>query len=141
MQLEPGELQYAAKWFINRLIPDKADRIDLSVYVRRMKDDYGRCWHYENQPMKFDIIIDAGLSTTMTIRTLAHEATHVAQYASGKMKTLWNKKKKVLWKRTKIYDEKFEGEAYRNSPWEKEAKAMEIRLMKAYVRHRTRSSS
>lgn len=134
-KFERNEHYYAAHWFLSRLIPDLVEKIDLSVYARKMHD-YGRCWTYEKSPFVYTIVVNANLGRRETLRTIAHEAVHVMQYVTGKLQDRWKQDKgKVLWKKTTLIDNSYEGQAYKQAPWEIEANAMEDRLMLAYLRH------
>jgi hypothetical protein len=133
-KFERNEPYYVAHWFLTRLIPDLVDKLDLSVYIRAM-DDRGRCWSYEKYPCKYTIVINPDMGRRDTLRTIAHESYHIVQYATGKMKDLWKQDKgKVLWKK-KIMENAYDGQAYRNAPWEIEASSMEEKLLRAYLRH------
>ena len=135
-KFEVNEPYYAAHWFLARLIPDLVDKVDLSVYIRQQKYK-GHLWTFQHYPNLYTMVIKSSIGRRESLRTIAHECVHIAQYATGKMKDIWenNKGKKVLWKKEHLLDNTYDGKAYTNSPWEVEARAMEDKLMFAYLRH------
>jgi hypothetical protein len=137
-KFERNEPYYAAHWFLSRLVRNTVivDQIELNVYIRKMTKQDGVCWSYSEDPFLYDIVINSKLGRRDSLRALAHEAVHVYQYVTGKMRDVRNKRKdKVLWMRSELLDNSYEGAAYRNAPWEIEAKDMQERLMNAYLRH------
>lgn len=133
VQFERNERIYVVYWFLKRLVPDLVDKIDVNIYVRKMHDDFGRCYAYKKHSRAFDIVIDTNLSYRKALRTIAHEAAHIMQYVTGKMQDLPDKR--VLWKKKKVFDNTYKGKAYHEAPWEIEADALQEKLMLAYLRH------
>jgi hypothetical protein len=88
----------------------------------------------KKQPRKFIIGISLhSKSANEKLSTLAHEATHVKQYAVGHLdhlghNTIWRGK---VWK-NKVKDET---DTYFDSPWEIEAYGMERGLVYRYVEY------
>jgi hypothetical protein len=75
------------------------------------------------RPREFVIEIDSSLSKRAILRGLAHELTHVKQYARGEMKDYIKMPSKVRWQ-DYIYevDQDQDGDLdYWTSPWEVEA--------------------
>src|SRR5882757_3289499 len=141
MHLSPGEAQFAFQWFLNRLIPDQVEKLDLAIYVRKMDIDSGRCWAYQDHPRKFIVVVNSKNNYHKMISSIAHECVHIEQYVTGKLKKIWrdDRAKHALW-RKKIFVETYEGRTYRDSPWEKDARVREKKLMCAYLRFKKRSS-
>lgn len=132
-----NEAQFAAKWMLNYLIKDqdKADSIDLKIYIRHMSD-WGRM-HWFDDDKKFVIVLDASVGRRASLLTLAHEIIHVYQFLSGKRR---NMKSGVYWKRRKILndinDEDFLTiSEYFALPWEAEAYRLQARVSRAYQRY------
>ena len=72
---------------------------------------------------EFEIEVDSGLGRVFLLRTIAHELTHVKQYARKELvdgDCNYQKWNKVL------YNEKVVG--YKNLPWEAEARLLEKQL-------------
>lgn len=136
---EPYE---AAMWMLRKQVGDLADKIKLKVYIRKMSKQRGVCWSYKNHPNEFTIVIDSDMGRNRSLRTIAHETVHVAQYLTGKIKDIWDDRsaRKVMWK-DKIFDSADSGAAYFNSPWEKEAYAQQDRIADAYRRHLRKKST
>lgn len=135
-KFERNEPAYAVDFFLRKLIPDQVDSLNVSVYIRKMKHQNGQCWGFSNTAKKYIIVISSDMGRTESLRSLAHEAVHVYQFVTGKMKDFYGKKNKgkVQWK-TRMFDNAYEGSAYDNAPWEVEARGMQERLMRSYKRH------
>lgn len=130
----------AARWYLSRLVSSGlAEKIQLEVYIRKMKHQRGMCWAYEKHPLQYTIVIDSNMGRRDSLRALAHESVHAAQYATGKMRDLWGQNRgKVLWK-NQMMDNVDTGSAYFNTPWEKEAYGMQERLMRSYLQYVAKS--
>lgn len=134
-KFETNEPYYAAKWMLGRLVPSElVDKLDLNVYIRKMKHQHGICWAYQNHPNMYDIVISSNMGRKESLRVLAHETVHVWQYITGKMRDLYGQSNrgKVLWKNKMLENS---DSAYYNLPWEKEAFAMQEKLLDAYLAH------
>jgi len=132
----PNEPQEAVRFFLNRLVPDLADRINVDVYFRRMKKQIGQCWMArEWSKRNFVVTCRSGLSRRKSLKVLAHECVHIMQYATGKLSDI--NPQQVLWKRSEIidYPTKATVKEYNSTPWESEAIRMEEKLVRAYLRH------
>lgn len=135
-KFERNEPYFAAHWMLGRLVSeDLLNKIKLSVYIRNMHKQHGNCWSYEKSPLEYTIVIKSALGRRDSLRALAHESTHVMQYATGKMQDMWGQHRgKVMWK-DRLMENEIRGSAYYNCPWEKEANAMQEKLLQAYLAH------
>jgi hypothetical protein len=120
----------ASKWMLNYLIKDKnkTRKLKVSVYFRNMIEDTGRC--YDRTKTHFVIVLSPDMSRNESLRVLAHECVHIAQFVTGK---LFIKNGEGHWK-SKIYKETDDMSyaAYRALPWEKEAFRRQSKVAKAY---------
>lgn len=92
---------------------------------------------YENNPKNFEIILRDNLGFRNTLMALAHEFTHIKQYAKGELKHSVRYVNKVIFKK-KLYDD-FRDEDrfyYFNLPYEIEAFGREYGLYALYKDYR-----
>jgi len=89
-------------------------------------DDFG------GPPRMFRLHIDAGLSKRMSLLTLAHEMTHMKQYAIGELKDYVKYPNKIKWKGEIIEKDSSE---YWDAPWEIEALGREQGLYNMFKWH------
>jgi hypothetical protein len=135
----------AAMWMLRRQVPaELADKVKLKVHIRKMKHQKGQCWNYKGDKFTFDIVIHSDMGRIKSLRTIAHETVHVAQYLTGRMKNVWPNKKQgtkraVMWKDKEFADAQ-SGKAYYDSPWEKEAYGMQDKIMNAYISNHPRKN-
>ena len=98
--------------------------------------DYAYCdWEFDNHRSRdFIITIDSKLNKRETLLALAHEMTHLAQYAKGDMKDMMRPAKMIKWQNN-LYDCEFD---YWSAPWEREARGMEMELYVKYIQCKKR---
>lgn len=134
-KFEKYEPEYAAQYFLRKLVSEElAERINMRIYFRNMKDDYGRCWAYQDDPLDYSIVLHSDMGRIQSLRVLAHETVHVMQYATKKMQDVWHTKDRVLWK-NRMVKNITAGAAHFELPWEKEAYKRQNSLLKSYLKH------
>ena len=79
----------------------------------------------KGQPREFTLELQRGMSEKQTLKTLAHEMTHVKQYAYGEIDELGTK-----WLSRKLDHDSV---PYHKRPWEIEAFQTEERLYKKWI--------
>jgi hypothetical protein len=129
-KVELAEIRQAAVWYAHRLMgPRLAKNIQLKLvfkqdlrYNRNIWAECG-CKDPGPRPRKFVITMDAHAARKTMLLTLAHEMTHVKQFARRELIEI---KADVLFK---WYGEVFGDEVhYYETPWEIEAHGREIGL-------------
>lgn len=96
------------------------------------EDTYADCMYeyVDPRPKDFVIRIDSCLDNEMFVKTLAHELTHVKQWAKGEMKTYDRNFKVTRWQNQKIRHDIIN---YFDHPWEIEAHGREYGLYVQYI--------
>jgi len=129
-----AELGYAAEFFGIVLLPEKLDKnICVHIHVGDVADDsFGSCiWTDNNhRPRIFYIEIKTDMTRAKTIKVLAHEMTHLKQYAKGELKDFVTPSKRHLnkWKGETVERNQY----YWTSPWEIDAYGHEPGLWEMY---------
>ena len=82
-------------------------------------------YNSKGKPREFILELKSKQSEKELLKTLAHEMTHVAQYAYGKLNEKGN-----MWLSRKL---DYDSVPYHKRPWEKEAFKMEKKLYKEFV--------
>lgn len=99
----------------------------------------GYCTWIKNNhhPRRFKIQLCPKLEYSYQLEVLAHEMTHLKQFARGTLKQLKTYRKglySIRWKNSYYEDIKSaQDDTYHKQPWEIEAKKMESELVKRYV--------
>lgn len=124
-----GEMIEYAEFCINKLLPRKR-RLTIKIdFVKNLSKSEGLdAWCVANDVAKhrkhhdFIIQIDSGLSKTDKFKSLAHELTHVKQFAKGEL--LYDKRNLdvSIWKGQRYIDKNV---GYESEPCEVEAVANE----------------
>lgn len=96
----------------------------------------GTCsWDDDNlRPREFTVTVDSGLTRPKTLLSIAHEAVHIKQYATGELKYLI-RRCACIWRGKEVDDDK----PYTELPWEVEAWGRERELFEAFERKRKAS--
>ena len=122
-------IRKAALFFGDYLLGKKlSEKVNVFIEFDRHEDmdgDYAYCDIMDENPKWFVITIDRTLSRKDTLLALAHEMVHAKQYAKGELKDLSKPAKMVKW-----LGEKYDPDLidYWSSPWEREARGMEMEL-------------
>jgi hypothetical protein len=86
-------------------------------------------------PREFEILIRPSLSRADTYMVLAHEMSHVEQYARGRLHFYQRDSDRARWK-NKVYKSTIKSlKEYLRKPWEIEATKMEEKLIEALYLH------
>jgi len=131
-KVDKKEIKEAASFFCDYLM--KRLSKNVLVVIKLKKDLYkqSKCFGFamytdddakNHNHREFEIEVDSGLGRVFLLRTIAHELTHVKQYARKELvdgDCNYQKWNKVL------YNEKVVG--YKNLPWEAEARLLEKQL-------------
>jgi hypothetical protein len=117
---------YGQQLFTRQLWP----YIEIEVRLLKSIRDYGYCscldvTNAHGKPRGFEVVLKSTLSEHDMLTTLAHEMTHVHQFATGKLSDTHEK-----WLSTKIPEDT----NYNDLPWEVEAVCMETVLYQTYIR-------
>lgn len=118
---------YAQELFSKRLI----DSLHIHVeFIELSENEYGYCNSEDETNRNFLISINKNLTPELTLLALAHEMGHVKQYAKFELKDY------VYGGRTKFKDRIFEkaSVSYWQSPWEKDARKIERKLYRAFLK-------
>lgn len=125
--------------------PWMAARINLNVYLQINSDDVGLMKYYYSKKMRdFDIYIHQSCSYECFIKTMAHEMTHVRQYARRELREY---KRYVSWRGRKIYIIRRQDNepsivqsahgkmrTYDDFPWELDARNNELPMYQRYMK-------
>lgn len=98
----------------------------------KKEETYADCMYeyIDPRPKDFVIRIDNNLDNEMFVKTLAHELTHVKQWAKGEMKIYERNFKVTRWQNQKIRHDLIN---YFDMPWEIEAHGREHGLYAQYI--------
>ena len=99
---------------IKKLMP-RIRTLNIDVEFENIGETFGYCEEGDTN-RDFTLIINKNLSIDDLVTTIAHEMVHVKQYARNELTHINGKH---MWK-SRLYNED-----YYNSPWEKEAYALE----------------
>lgn len=131
-----SECKAAVQFAANKLFSSKLqDRLQISLWFSTKEtadnDWFGYCNPERNtfKPREFEIAVDPGLTRYYLLRTIFHEMAHVEQYARGRLKEYVRMSGVIGWE-GKHYKDKREERT--NTPWEKEARSLELRLYKQF---------
>jgi len=132
---EHAEYLKATTFYLNKLLNGNVKGINLTIKFKKMPYGVnGRACNrrYEDSPYKIEIC--KYITKGKILKTLAHECTHVKQYATGelKSKTLFenNRCKRILiWKGKEI-----RRSVYLNREWEIEARKMGEVLSESFTK-------
>ena len=114
----------AARYMIRELLPRKKNLV-LDVSIQNIKEKaMGYCDYVERDT--FELTVHNKCSLYEYVSTIAHELTHLKQYAKGELVT---KIRKVYWKGEDMSDV-----PYSKQPWEKEANRVESDLAKKFIK-------
>ena len=97
----------------------------------------GMCsWDDDNrQPREFTVTVDSGLTKSKMLLSIAHEAVHIKQYATGELRYLI-RRCACKWRGKEIDADNM---PYTDLPWEAEAWGRERELFEAFERKRKAS--
>jgi nitrate/nitrite-specific signal transduction histidine kinase len=124
-------VQAAAEYFIQKLLPQKRVlNLDIRILdgLIELRGNAGECWDLKPEH-DYTVIIDGSLPLPHILTTLAHELTHVKQFAK---KELIFGKKSDIWKGV-VFSHATRGKKYLSLPWEKEARSKEIPLVVEFI--------
>lgn len=130
-----AKIRKAALYFIDQLMPKKR-RLDIRIFIKKdlqkTEKMAGSCtaedFHINKKHFEFTIHIDEGLNFKDTLSILAHELTHVKQYATGQLLYDTVNPEISLWEGKRYDDTKI---PYEKQPWEKDAVKQEVALLKS----------
>ncbi len=131
-------IRKAAKHYAGMLMnPRLHENIHCTIYLIdfEKKDDHGDCIaYYDGMDARlFDIRINKNLSKRRILEILAHEATHLKQYATGQ----WYEYDRTPNRHrfdNKIIDLDKESDDYWLAPWEVEAYGSEFGLYQSFMK-------
>ena len=134
------EYACAVEWMLNELAGKRlTSRLEVNVRLvpgLKAKDGCkGDCtWEDDNlRPREFTVRLDTEMPRQTQFKILAHELTHVKQYARGELFDTC-RLDKIRWKRRMYaYPDKVSNRVYMKWPWEVEARKMEQVLYKKWV--------
>lgn len=91
-------------------------------------------WEDKNiRAREFMVLVDSGLIKSKLLMSLAHEAVHIRQYATGQLKHYMRKTPDIKWLDTFVDDTKV---PYHELPWEVEAWDLEPVLYRDFLKHK-----
>lgn len=136
--LSKEEMGDALEWFISQLVPDNLRRkLFVSLHYRDIHPGYSAEARPTRGKTHFRIDLATSLRRRSTqLKALAHEAVHIEQWATGKLLDVGPHY--AVWKNRVVLETGPGGGAfiaYRNLPWEREARRLEKRLYVKYVAH------
>lgn len=119
-------LRYAAHYFSHKLMNKRMlDNITLRIsWTGNETTDDGLCYYTEDDktPRNFKIMLNENMGRRALLMTLAHEITHLKQYA---LKELHDSSSGTRWKRVIVNEKEIH---YYDTPWEIEAFGRELGL-------------
>jgi hypothetical protein len=128
----------AIKFYDSILFSNKNNELTVSIhFISNYIEKSGLiaqccCSQTHINPKYFTITIEKKQTISAIVKTLAHEITHVKQFATSKLK--YRKTHKAyLWNNIKHKTIDIEYEDYLNLPWEVEANVMEIILYNLFL--------
>jgi hypothetical protein len=128
----------AARWMLGYSLGNRlANNIQLKISLREDLRDtrfYGSViWEDDNQrPREYDMELCNYLRDRMLYRVLAHEVSHIRQYAIGDLKDLATHANFCKWKNEMILSEGYGSGSYFNLPWEIEARKEQEVILSAW---------
>lgn len=128
-----GRIRKAALFYIAQLMPRKR-RLYIRIFIIKdlLKNDRmsGSCtaedFGVNKKHYDFTIHIEQSLNLEDTLSVLAHELTHVKQYATGQLLYDLKKPEISIWEGIQYDDDKI---VYDEHPWEKDAVFYEEKLL------------
>jgi hypothetical protein len=132
---ERAKVRKAAMYFIEQLMPNKR-RLDIRIFIKKdlLKNEKmsGSCttedFDVNKRHYDFTIHIDDALNFKDRLSILAHELTHVKQYATGQLQFDSKNPHMSIWEGKKYDETKI---PYDKQPWEKDAVKHEVSLLKS----------
>lgn len=122
----------AVKFYGKQLLSNRLyESLEIHLEFIEMEDnEYGFCNAEDETNKSFLISINKNLTPEQTLMVLAHEMGHVKQYAKHELKDY------VYGERIKFQDRIFEkaSVSYWQSPWEKDARKIERKLYRAFLK-------
>ena len=122
----------AVKFYGKQLLSTRLyESLEIHLEFIDMEDnEYGFCNAEDETNKSFLISINKNLTPEQTLMVLAHEMGHVKQYAKHELKDY------VYGERIKFQDRIFEkaSVSYWQSPWEKDARKIERKLYRAFLK-------
>ena len=127
------EIRDAVEWMLPALIGKRlTGNVDLTIqFVPTLGRFFGDCeWLDTNKsPREFKIRLSSQQSIKQQTTTLAHELTHLKQFVKNELFDYASNSDLSRWRNTIINAKKV---SYWRLPWEREAYAMQAKLIHAY---------
>jgi len=118
-----SKVEKAVYYAISVLLP-KTRALSVEVEIEPMGEwEHGYCHGVGGK--YYEISVNSDLSEEDIIKTVLHEMVHVKQYHKGELSL---KKQEKVWRGAK-----WEGEDYREFPWELEAYELEEELYLGFI--------
>jgi hypothetical protein len=122
----------AIKFYAQQLLSKRIyDSLEIHVeFIELSENEYAYCNAEDESNRIFLISVNKCLTAQQTLIALAHEMGHVKQYAKHELKDY------VYGERIKFQDTIFEKASvgYWQSPWEKDARKIERKLYKSFLK-------
>lgn len=131
-----ARIRQAALFYIEQLMPKKR-RLDIRIFIKKdllsKEKMSGSCtaddFSVSKRHFDFTIHIEESLNLKDKLSILAHEMTHVKQYATGQLLYDARKPEISIWEGKRYDDTKIE---YDKQPWEKDAVKQEVALLEEF---------
>lgn len=128
----------ASRWMLGYLLGKRqANHITLTIRLSNKYENSGYygsvLWEDNNlRPREFNMELCNFLSDKMLYKILAHESIHIRQYVVGDLKDLATSANYCKWKSELIQTEGRGKVPYKELPWEKEAFAYQLIVLKEW---------
>lgn len=141
LKISKEEVIQAIEFFEESLLSKRLSKnimldIDFVVDMCKTTDYIATCSYEDDDSVKprwFIISVDAGLSKTKMLKSLAHEMVHVKQYALGELKYPYKNNINLnKWLNTVVDETKID---YWELPWEIDAYGREMGLFVRFKEH------
>lgn len=122
----------AVKFYAQQLLsPRLLESLEIHIeFIELPENEYAYCNAEDDSNKTFLISVNKDLTPEKTLIAIAHEMGHVKQYAKRELKDY------VYGERIKFQNTIFEkaSVSYWQSPWEKDARKIERKLYKAFLK-------
>lgn len=132
---ENSYLKAATEFFVKKLLVGKRYKINIVISNKKDLDACGYCDNldYGRNPRNFKIEVHNNMTKQETLETLAHEAVHIAQWATNTMRD--GKNRTVLFDNKRYTLNNKDPHVYYFSPWEIDAYGRSIGLVFLWKLH------
>jgi hypothetical protein len=136
-KIKHSEMRKAAKFMMSLLVPKRLyNSLSIDIEYANIPNCKGTTEYLDtnDRPRMFKVTISPSISKKNQLLTLAHELTHVKQFAKGELMEYQKKHNSAMRWGNEIIQ--YDDETYWDAPWEIEAYGREIGLYIRYIDHK-----